>query len=110
MKGLNLNMYRSRTEENGLRSRESKSIRITESEQISEFEIVKAIEGSGTVEDHHHTTQLVLTQVWVAFWPCKWLVLPTRLWHTGVPSDRGIKLVTSLIVHGLGTRTCLVAV
>ncbi|KAA3473874.1 Gag-Pol polyprotein [Gossypium australe] len=52
--------------------------------------IVKATEGSGTIEDHHHTTQTYfgLTQLWVAFWPYKWPVLPTRLWHTGVPGGR----------------------
>ncbi|KAA3483042.1 DNA/RNA polymerases superfamily protein [Gossypium australe] len=71
------------------------------------WKIVKATEGAGTVEDRHHTTQTYfgLTLVWVAFWPCKWPVLPTRPWHMGVHGGRVNKSVASLthtaLVHGL---------
>ncbi|KAA3466877.1 retrotransposon gag protein [Gossypium australe] len=44
-------MYRSRTEENGLRSRE------IESNRVAVF-VVKAMKGSRIVKDHHHTIKL----------------------------------------------------
>ncbi|KAA3477745.1 reverse transcriptase [Gossypium australe] len=76
---------RSRTEENRLRLRENEGSRINESERISESTIVKATEGSGTVEDPNE-----MVKVMVAFWPCKWPVLVTRPRHMGVPvSPRG---------------------
>ncbi|KAA3466325.1 hypothetical protein EPI10_001424 [Gossypium australe] len=66
--------------------------------------IVKATEGSGTVEDRHHTTQLVLYMKWLSsrydpnvggILALQMAYFATRLWHTGVPSDRETRSVDS---------------
>ncbi|KAA3487565.1 hypothetical protein EPI10_031382 [Gossypium australe] len=51
--------------------------------------IIKATEGSGVIEDHHHTIKLYfgMTLKWVANWPCKWPIFADTVEHTGVSLD-----------------------
>ncbi|KHG21304.1 E3 ubiquitin-protein ligase UPL3 -like protein [Gossypium arboreum] len=91
--GKAIEALRSRTKKIGLGSREVHSSRIVDSfssEIRTSLTVIVATEGSGIVEDHHHTVELFLD------WTLKG-------WQIGLNQ-------ACIMPHGQGTQACLVAV